>query len=99
MTNLVLNKRVVVQLLKRDQYNRAVAMPWVKKWLIWRNVSKIMTENGYATLYTSAGAEYGGLKHVLEKAESSAKRKKLGMWSRKHTETPMDFKKRMKDSS
>ena len=76
-------------------------MSWVKGWFFWRNISLTMAENGYATLYTSAGAEYGGIKAVLERAEALAKKQKLGMWSRKssNVESPMQFKKRMKEES
>ena len=40
-----------------------------------------MVERGFATTYTSGGAEYDGLEHVLTAAEIEARRKGRGQWA------------------
>jgi len=82
LTKFVQGRRVTVHLHRMDQYSRVVAtvtfgprfaliallMPW------WRtNVSLAMVEAGFATVYDSCGAEYGGIKAKLIAAEAKAK--------------------------
>jgi endonuclease YncB( thermonuclease family) len=57
---LINNKVVRIKLLRKDQYNRAVAkvttpgfLPFTKK-----DVTLQLAERGLATLYTGGGAEY-----------------------------------------
>lgn len=73
-------------------------MAWVKKTFRWKNVSSLLLENGFATVYVGAGAEYENLLDNFTKIENQAKARKKGMWSKKssHKETPMEFKKRTK---
>lgn len=49
-----------------------------------------------ATVYEGGGAEYGteAAKDRLVKAQAKAKRRKIGMWSRKGLETPREYKRR-----
>lgn len=58
--NLVDNRLVRIKLLRRDQYNRAVAkvttrglLPFTKN-----DVTLKLAERGLATMYTGGGAEY-----------------------------------------
>ncbi|GAK63626.1 nuclease domain containing protein [Moesziomyces antarcticus] len=96
-----------------DQYKRLVATPyvWEPPYVLGKtNVSLAMVKQGLATVYRSAGADYGqatwwarfwrksttGLT-ALERAETKAKRQKTGMWSLgKKFESPEDYKKRIK---
>ncbi|SPO23283.1 uncharacterized protein UTRI_01961 [Ustilago trichophora] len=96
-----------------DQYKRLVATPyvWESPYIFGKtNVSLAMVKEGLATVYRAAGADYGkatwwakfwrksttGL-NALERAESKAKRKKVGMWSLgKKFESPEDYKRRIK---
>ena len=94
----LVGKKVTLQVLKRDQYGRCVGMAWVKNTFRWKNVSALMLENGLATVYTSSGAEYGGMLQKFEAMEKKAKKQKKGMWRKasSHKESPMEFKKRNK---
>lgn len=74
LANLLLGKRVSVQLHRLDQYSRAVASVHYRRFGIFRkNVSLAMIEAGYATVYSGAGAEYGGIEPILRAAEAKAK--------------------------
>ena len=49
-------------------------MVFITKWWFWRrNISTEMVKNGFAVVYTAAGAEYGGIKSTLETLEATAK--------------------------
>ncbi|KAJ9478145.1 putative endonuclease LCL3 [Pseudozyma hubeiensis] len=96
-----------------DQYKRLVATPYVwdaPYFLGKTNVSLAMVKQGLATVYRSAGADYGkatwwakfwrksttGL-NALERAETKAKKRKIGMWSLgKKFESPEEYKRRVR---
>ena len=96
LTQTVCNRRVVVTMHRLDQYNRVIgSVNYFPDGLFWsclstltlpflnwapRSLSLEMVRAGYAVLYESAGAEYGGLRAKLEAAERDAKHKKIGMW-------------------
>ncbi|PLW18830.1 hypothetical protein PCANC_06648 [Puccinia coronata f. sp. avenae] len=76
LTNLVNHKKVTVELLSKDRYNRIVGMTFVRRWKflpLTQNVSLAMVQHGLATVYRSAGAEYGRYAAQLERAEVAAK--------------------------
>jgi endonuclease YncB( thermonuclease family) len=75
LTNLVLNKKVQVQLLSRDQYSRVVAMAYVRKppFFLKKNVSVEMLKAGLASIYVAKGAQYAGVLDQLQKHEARAK--------------------------
>ncbi|KAI7902002.1 uncharacterized protein BX663DRAFT_487266 [Cokeromyces recurvatus] len=75
LTKLVLNRRVQVQLLSRDQYNRVVAMAYVRQppFFIKKNVSIEMVKAGLASIYVAKGAQYAGILDQLQKHEANAK--------------------------
>ncbi|KNZ57143.1 hypothetical protein VP01_222g2 [Puccinia sorghi] len=118
LTNLVNQKKVTVDLLSKDRYNRIVGMTFVRRWKFFpftQNVSLLMVQQGLATVYRSAGAEYGRYAAQFERAEVTAKlsvakhylrpsrspRKKLGMWSLNSLEfeSPRDYKLKHSSSS
>ena len=83
---------------KRDQYDRAVATVYVRKWLLRRDVGLQMLRMGLATVYDAkSGAEFGMLEDKYRKAERWAKLKRKGMWGgkKKDYESPRDYKTRM----
>ncbi len=83
---------------KRDQYDRAVATVYVRKWLLRRDVGLQMLRMGLATVYEAkTGAEFGQLEDKYRKAEKWAKLKRKGMWAgkTKDYESPRDYKTRM----
>ncbi|EPB85518.1 hypothetical protein HMPREF1544_07701 [Mucor circinelloides 1006PhL] len=94
LTKLVLNKRVQVQLLSRDQYSRVVAMAYVRKppFFVKKNVSAEMLKAGLASIYVAKGAQYAGMLDRLKKYESRAKFFKRGIWSLKKYVSPGDHK-------
>ncbi|KAL8871322.1 MAG: hypothetical protein Q9174_002818 [Haloplaca sp. 1 TL-2023] len=99
LTSYVLHRRVRAYVHKRDQYDRAVATVYVRRWLMRRDVGLEMLKRGLATVYEAkSGAEYGGMEEKYRKTEMWAKKLRKGMWrgNRKDYESPMDYKKRVK---
>ncbi|KAG2198270.1 hypothetical protein INT47_004354 [Mucor saturninus] len=94
LTNLVLNKRVEVELLSRDQYSRVVGMAYVRKppFFFKKNVSAEMLKSGLASIYVAKGAQYSGQLKQFEKYEAKAKSRKKGIWSLKNYVSPGDHK-------
>ena len=97
--SMVDGKIVRLKLLRKDQYQRAVAkvttrgaLPFTKI-----DVSVQLAEQGLATLYTGGGAEYDDKRDVLEKKIALAKQRKRGMWKDgKKLETPAEYKRKTK---
>ena len=86
---------------KRDQYDRAVATVYVRKWLLSRDVGLQMLRKGLATVYEAkSGGEFGELEAKYRMAERWAKWNKRGMWGgkKKYFESPRDYKTRMNQS-
>lgn len=75
LTDMVLNKKVQVQLLSRDQYSRVVAMAYVRRppFFLKKNVSVEMVKAGLASIYVAKGAQYAGMLGQLQKYEARAK--------------------------
>lgn len=91
-------RRVRVIIHSRDRFDRVVGNPkirlWPYKW-VQRDVGLEQIKAGLATVFRQGGAEYGGLKEVMERAEAQAKKAKKGMWARgKALETPAEYKRR-----
>ncbi|KAF0976243.1 hypothetical protein FDP41_004918 [Naegleria fowleri] len=110
LTKFLLNSKVNVYLLKKDQYGRAVCSVYVRKWwyYLWMkrlNVSEYMLKKGYAVCYEGEGEVYiegspeknKRYKMYYKALEERAKRSKKGMWAKASTsESPKDYKRRMK---
>lgn len=98
LTSYVLHRRVRAYVHKRDQYDRAVATVYVRRWLLRRDVGLQMLKRGLATVYEAkSGAEYGNMEEKYRKAEKGARLKRMGMWgeSKKGYESPRDYKTRI----
>lgn len=93
LTGAIQGRRCTVTLHRLDQYNRVIGSVWYwpgglwwylcQTFLFWwppRNLSLDMVRAGYATVYESSGAEYGGLRKQLVQAESRARTARVGMW-------------------
>lgn len=97
LSKFTMGRRATIQVHRLDQYARAVASVYVWRWGgLWsRNVSLAMVQAGYATVYASAGAEYGGIETELRVAEARAQRCNLGMWAQPKSEytSPATYKK------
>ena len=98
-------RKVMVRLHATDQYKRVVGTVWAKSDIpllgglgfMRRNVGLELVKAGYATVYTGAGAAYGGIRHVYEKAEAVARRKRIGMWSSGVVESPAEYKRAIRN--
>ncbi|KAJ2320246.1 putative endonuclease lcl3 [Coemansia sp. RSA 2702] len=98
LANQVLNKRVTIVPLAKDQYGRVVATVTYRKFwgLIKQNASHEMLRQGMASLYTGGNAQYDGEKQLLERIQEDAKRAKRGIWGLKNMELPSEYKRRHK---
>lgn len=103
ISSLVLDKKVSVKLLRRDQYGRAVANVRTSRTLksfpplIKKDLSVELTKRGLATLYTGGGAEYDGNRQNLESLQRRAEKYKRGVFSLKDGYTPpSEFKKQQR---
>ncbi|KAL8987228.1 MAG: hypothetical protein Q9177_003546 [Variospora cf. flavescens] len=97
LKSYLLHRRVRAYVYKRDQYDRAVATVYVRRWLLRKDVGLQMLERGLAAVYEAkTGAEFGHLEAEYRSVEKRAKSKKVGMWSgkRKEFESPRDYKAR-----
>ncbi|OBZ84637.1 putative endonuclease LCL3 [Choanephora cucurbitarum] len=94
LTDLVLNQKVRLQLLSRDQYGRVVGMAYVRRppFYFEKNVSAEMLKAGLASIYTAKGAQYGGVFEKLKRYEARAKFFKRGIWSLQFYISPGDHK-------
>lgn len=101
LKSYILHRRVRAYVYKRDQYDRAVATVYVRKWLLSRDVGLQMLRKGLATVYEAkSGGEFGELEAKYRMAERWAKWNNRGMWSgkKKYFESPRDYKTRMNQS-
>eukprot|EP00977_Amphora_coffeiformis_P021714 scaffold9766_cov268-Amphora_coffeaeformis.AAC.6 len=106
-TDMVYHKMVKITLLRRDQYNRAVAVVETVPQGVWetavtgpRDLSVALAQAGLAELYTGGGAEYYNQRHVLEEAMATAKRNKRGIWSLGDTrQSAAEFKRAQKQQT
>ncbi|KAH9990103.1 hypothetical protein BJV77DRAFT_1151171 [Russula vinacea] len=103
-------RRIKCQLLRRDQYNRVVALPLLphaafRLWRRWgtsartttRNLPLEMVRAGWGAVYVQKGAEYGSdwEKEAYLAAEAEAQAARRGMWKNgTDIELPSDYKKR-----
>lgn len=90
-TNLVLGKKVRLDIYGVDQYKRVLAFVFVDG----KNLNLELVKAGLAEVYR--GGEYGPYKNELFDAEREARAAKRGMWVLGNDyESPRDFRKRIK---
>ncbi|MCJ1477545.1 putative endonuclease lcl3 [Lambiella insularis] len=97
LTAYVNHKRVRAYIYKKDQYDRAVATVYVRRWLLRRDVGLQMLKKGLATVYEAkSGAEFGDLEDKYRRAEGWAKLREKGIWAPSKTkfESPREYKSR-----
>ncbi|KAG8887887.1 putative endonuclease lcl3 [Tulasnella sp. 332] len=96
-------KRVWCQLVRRDQYQRIVGVPYLAPKILpsllfkGKNISLMMVTAGWGITYAQAGGEYGseGKGKYLE-LERQARAARRGMWAGgKKLESPAEYKKRV----
>ena len=88
-SSLILDKRIELEILDRDQYGRLVAM--VHSGTV--NVGLELLRNGLAHVYTGKGAQYGKFQNEFKNAFNDAKQSKRGLWSLSVVQTPSEFKR------
>lgn len=101
LTGYILHRRVRVYVYRKDQYDRAIATVYVRRWLLRRDVGYRMLKLGLATVYEAkTGVEFGpGLEKRYRRAEWWAKTRRKGLWrgaKEKAFETPREYKTRQK---
>ncbi|KAH9966185.1 hypothetical protein BGW80DRAFT_744202 [Lactifluus volemus] len=101
-------RSIKCQLLRRDQYQRIVALPLIPRrhwrwWWWWlarvhttRNLSLEMVRAGWGAVYEKTGAEYGQWnKEAYVAAQSEAQAARRGIWQGgMNIELPAEYKKR-----
>ncbi|KAJ1849179.1 putative endonuclease lcl3, partial [Coemansia sp. RSA 2703] len=95
----ILNKRVSIRPLAKDQYGRLVATVTYRQMIfIKKNAAHEMLKQGLATLYRGGNAQYDGEKDLLENIEANAKKAKRGIWGLKkgEYESPAEYKRKHK---
>jgi len=98
LTAYIKDRRVRAYIYKRDQYERAVATVYVRRWLLRRDVGLQMLKKGLATVYEAkSGAEFGDLEDKYRRAEGWARIRKKGIWTSKldDFESPRKYKTRL----
>lgn len=108
LTNYILHRRVRAYIYRRDQYDRVVAIVFVRKRLFKRDVGLEMLKKGLATVYEAkTGSEFGSFEKRYRQVERKAKSNRVGMWSQpslwarlrgekgKELESPREYKTRM----
>jgi len=104
LKNTIGGRRIKCQLLRRDQYQRVVALPLLprRSWWRWtrigatRNLPLEMIRTGWGVVYEQGGAQYGNWdKEVYMAAEAEARAARRGIWQGgTDIETPAEYKKR-----
>ncbi len=84
--NLILNKRVEIEVKGVDQYGRTVGIVQYYKY----NVNSELLKNGLAWHYKQYSKDYY---NEFEELESEAKNKKINIWSKKNSIAPWEFRK------
>ncbi|KAF2217643.1 hypothetical protein CERZMDRAFT_5648, partial [Cercospora zeae-maydis SCOH1-5] len=108
LTGQLLNEKVRILPLAKDQYGRVVGTVHMRRLLFWRrDVGLEMIKAGWAGVYEAkTGAEYAGKEKEYREAEARAKQAKVGMWGepgvmnkllgkkKEKLESPREFKSR-----
>jgi endonuclease YncB( thermonuclease family) len=100
----LLNKKVKVKLLSRDQYGRIVGLVKYKDGGFWgffqkeKDFSEELLRRGLAVVYRQGGGHYDGSIKRWDAIEVEAIKYKRGLWKngKERVQLPSDFKKTMK---
>eukprot|EP00607_Mallomonas_marina_P002430 CAMPEP_0182428448 /NCGR_PEP_ID=MMETSP1167-20130531/23037_1 /TAXON_ID=2988 /ORGANISM="Mallomonas Sp, Strain CCMP3275" /LENGTH=191 /DNA_ID=CAMNT_0024611379 /DNA_START=221 /DNA_END=796 /DNA_ORIENTATION=+ len=79
----IMDKKVKVRLLSKDQYGRVVGQVYYRNWFSSKDLSEVLLKKGLAKVYRQTGAVYGdeGLEK-WDKIEAKAKEQGLGIWGK-----------------
>lgn len=99
LKNLIDGKKVKIQILDIDHFNRIVAMVFIKSgFFSWKNINLSMLDSGMACVFRSRYTSFGGLEEQFYSRESIAKSKKIGIWSDPNFINPQEYKRKMKSA-
>ncbi len=87
LENLVAHRKVTVEVIDRDRYNRLVALVWLAD----RNINEAMVAEGYAWAYK----QYLDTPYASEfiRREREARQKRLGLWRQANPQPPWEFRR------
>jgi endonuclease YncB( thermonuclease family) len=96
-TKQLLNTKVTVKCLSRDQYGRIVGTVKYSNSIFGKkDISEELLKEGLAVVYRQGGAQYDGGIEKWNKLENDAKLRRKGIWSKKNVELPSDYKNKIK---
>ncbi|PVU87070.1 hypothetical protein BB559_006244 [Furculomyces boomerangus] len=99
MTSIIMGRNVTILPLKKDIYDRVVSVVYYKRYIFNIDLSAEMVKRGFAQVYYGGDALYFGNQKKLEKLQSEAKNKKLGIWSLDNYVSPMEYKKNLRQNT
>lgn len=87
LEGLIHHKKVTVEVMDKDRYNRLVAVVWLAE----KNINQEMVAEGYAWAYK----QYLDTPSVSEftRLEEQARRKRLGLWRQNNPQPPWEFRR------
>ena len=96
LEKMIVDQRVEIQILAKDQYQRGVAQVRTGR-LFQRCSDEDMLKAGLAEVYLGSGAVYGyrGLEYYLA-MQAATQKKGVGIWSDPNRESAADFEARVK---
>lgn len=86
LSNLIFEKEIKVEVLKKDQYQRILGKVYTQKGVY---VNEYMVKNGMAWWYQ----KYAKNEKDLENAQIHARKNKIGLWSDLHPTPPWQWRK------
>ncbi|ORD94737.1 LCL3 [Enterospora canceri] len=90
---LVLNRRVTIEMVKVDKYDRILGFIFLENWF---DVGRRMLLSGMADIYDGIDSQYGEYEDVYKYAVAHAKLFDVGMWSQQRVVRPREFKREVK---
>ncbi|OQS00371.1 hypothetical protein THRCLA_05975 [Thraustotheca clavata] len=97
LTKILGDRKLMLTLLQKDQYARAVCLVEYGWGPFKKDASEELLKAGLANVYRQTGAVYGGKQSVYDKLEERAKNQKLKMWSQGDKfETTSEYKARIR---
>lgn len=93
LSTLILHKKVKLEILGVDRYDRILAIVYLKRLCFNTNVNIEMLKSGLACVYSGKDEIFGNYKDLFIEVENTAKKNKKGIWGLNNMILPMDYKK------
>ena len=89
----VYGQEVRIEHTKTDRYKRILGKVWIED----RDINLAMVESGMAWYYKQFSRDLSPSDRALyEKAETSARQQRLGLWADAHPQAPWDFRRQQR---